>query len=109
VTLTGPGGVGKTRLALTAMHATRDVFPDDVAWIELAGVASADEVPAAMTRGLGIAPDTGEDHETALRRRLGGRRMLVAVDNLEHLLGAAGVLGGVAHGWARGDVAGDQP
>ncbi len=93
VTLTGPGGVGKTRLALAAAHATRDGFPDDVAWIELASVARADEVAAAMTRALGIAPGAGEDHETALRRALGARRMLVAVDNLEHLLEAAVMLG----------------
>ena len=92
VSLLGPGGVGKTRLALTV--AERAVGP--VYWIELAGLARADDVPAALIRTLGAEQLAGETAEDALARFLEPKAMLVVVDNLEHVLAAAPLLGRLA-------------
>ncbi|QDY77286.1 AfsR/SARP family transcriptional regulator [Streptomyces qinzhouensis] len=84
VTLTGPGGVGKTRLALEAGHAVRERFPDGVWLVELAGVTVGDPgaVPGALTRALGVR----EASVAALARALRDRRLLLVLDNCEHLV-----------------------
>lgn len=89
VTLTGPGGVGKTRLALAVAHAIRSAFPDGVCWVELAGVARPEDVASAMARALAVSPLPGESTEDALGRYLAGKQVLLVADNFEHVLDAA--------------------
>jgi predicted ATPase/DNA-binding SARP family transcriptional activator len=89
VTIIGPGGVGKTRLALAVTRALGASFADGVCWIELAGVAAPEDVAAAIARALAVAPLPGEDAEAAIRRYLAGRHMLLAADNFEHVIEGA--------------------
>lgn len=89
VTLTGPGGVGKTRLAIEVVHAIGSSFADGACWVELAGVARSDEVGSAIARALALTPMQGEDPADALRRFLAGKQELLVIDNFEHVLQAA--------------------
>ena len=92
VTLTGPGGVGKTRLALEVVRALESSFSDGVGWVELAGVGRPDDVGSTIARALAVTPLPGESPRQALCRCLAGRRLLLAVDNFEHVLAAAELL-----------------
>ena len=85
VTLTGSGGVGKTRLALAL--ATRATEP--VSWVELAGVARAEDVAGAIASALGVALLPGDRPADALLRFLAPKRMHLVIDNFEHVLDAA--------------------
>ena len=86
VTLTGPGGVGKTRLALEAAAGLPDAFPDGIWWAALASVRREEQVLGALAQALGVRERPGAGLEQALYARLQGRRMLVVLDNAEHLL-----------------------
>jgi predicted ATPase/class 3 adenylate cyclase len=88
LTVTGPGGIGKTRLALQAAAESSAQFPDGVWWVALAPVRDAGLVPGALAQVLGVREEEGVDLSTALARRLEGRRMVVLLDNAEHLLPA---------------------
>jgi predicted ATPase/DNA-binding CsgD family transcriptional regulator len=89
VTLTGPGGVGKTRLALAVAAELAEEFPDGVWLVELAAVADGDAVPDAIATALGVTPH-GDDHVIdTVAEAVAGRRVLIVVDNCEHLLAAA--------------------
>src|SRR5262245_36507620 len=85
VTLTGVGGVGKTRLALAVAGAAVDAFPDGVWFVELAPVTSADEV----VRSAALAMGAPASDRTGLAQYLSNRRALVVLDNCEHVLGQA--------------------
>ncbi|WP_448616249.1 ATP-binding protein [Modestobacter sp. URMC 112] len=85
LTLTGPGGVGKTSLALDVAAAVAGGFPDGVTVVELAPVREARLVLPTVARALGARQPDLE----ALAAFLGRRRRLVVLDNLEHLLDAA--------------------
>jgi predicted ATPase/DNA-binding winged helix-turn-helix (wHTH) protein len=89
LTLTGPGGVGKTRLALAAAQARRDRHAGGVWLLELAplpaGTADRAIFRTALARTLQFAP-TGTDSEAGLIRALQGQSMLVVIDNAEHVL-----------------------
>jgi predicted ATPase/DNA-binding SARP family transcriptional activator len=89
VTLTGPGGVGKTRLALEVVRRLESSFPDGVGWVELAGVSRPDDVGSTVVRALAGMLLPGEGPREALRRYLAGKRLLLALDNFEHVLEAA--------------------
>jgi predicted ATPase/class 3 adenylate cyclase/DNA-binding SARP family transcriptional activator len=88
VTLTGPGGVGKTRLALEVIRALESSFDDGVGWVELAGVGRPDDVGSTVARALAVTPLPGESPRQALCRYLAGKRLLLAIDNFEHVLEA---------------------
>jgi predicted ATPase/DNA-binding SARP family transcriptional activator len=81
VTLVGPGGVGKTRLA--AEVAVGWQAPDGIWLAELAGITDPAEVPAAVCAALGLRPAAEE-----LTSQLAGRQLLIVLDNCEHLLDA---------------------
>lgn len=93
VTLTGPGGVGKTRLAMEIAHALGPRFGGAVVWVELAGVARVEDVSSTVASALDLRLVQGENVDDALRRDLADQRLLLVIDNFEHLLGAAGLLG----------------
>src|SRR3954452_15502441 len=89
ITLTGPGGVGKTRLALDAARAVAADFADGTAFVSLAAVKRPADVAAAIIGALGIFPLSGESDEQAVERVLASKHVLLVVDNCEHLLAAA--------------------
>ena len=89
VTLTGMGGVGKTRLALAVAAAVRDRFADGVAYVELAPLRAADEVLPAIADAVDAPATAGTDGTSAVVERLRHQRTLLVLDNVEHLLEVA--------------------
>jgi predicted ATPase/class 3 adenylate cyclase/DNA-binding CsgD family transcriptional regulator len=89
VTLTGVGGVGKTRLAIEVGAELAAEFEDGVWIVELAGVADPEAVPAAFAAVLGITPQSDVPLIETIAETIAGRRMLVVADNCEHLHMAA--------------------
>ena len=89
VTLTGVGGVGKTRLALQVAAALRPEFGDGVWFVELAPVGDPASVPNAVATALGVRTLAGRSVTESVAETLAGRRMLMVLDNCEHVLKAA--------------------
>ena len=92
VTLTGPGGVGKTRLALQASAALLDDYNDGVFVVNLAPVIDPARVPAAIAEALNLKESNDRPIVGTLKRALRLKRLLLMLDNLEHLLDAAPVV-----------------
>ncbi|MFD4422995.1 DUF4062 domain-containing protein [Agromyces sp. NPDC058484] len=89
VTITGPGGIGKSRLAIAAARAVEEFFPDGTAFVDLAPVKDADLVIAAIAHALGVR-DTGDvPIAEKVDRALAGRRVLLVLDNVEQVVDAA--------------------
>lgn len=88
LTLLGPGGIGKTRLALQAAADLAPHFHDGVAFVALAPVADAYNVVTAIAEAINAPLPAAQSPETALLGFLRERAMLLVFDNLEHLLGA---------------------
>jgi predicted ATPase len=89
VTLTGVGGVGKTRLALEVAARLVDEFPDGVWFFELAAVTDPAAVPDAVAAVLGITQQPGKTVSESVAAALEGRVRLLVFDNCEHVLDAA--------------------
>jgi predicted ATPase/class 3 adenylate cyclase len=89
VTLTGVGGVGKTRLALEVATRLADEFPDGVWLFELAAVTDPAAVPDAVAAALGITQQPGKTVTESVADALEGRVRLLMFDNCEHVLDAA--------------------
>jgi predicted ATPase/DNA-binding CsgD family transcriptional regulator len=89
ITLTGPGGIGKTRLALRAARKLARHFPDGVFLVELAEVERPDLVAYVLARSLRVQERRGEAIEDAVIAHLAERRALLVLDNCEHLLDAS--------------------
>lgn len=89
VTLTGPGGVGKTRLAIDAAGALVDDFADGVAFVPLASVRDPSLVIAAIAGTLGVSEEPDQTIGTSLLKHLIDREMVLVLDNVEHLLDSA--------------------
>ncbi|WP_372736754.1 BTAD domain-containing putative transcriptional regulator, partial [Nocardioides sp.] len=89
LTVTGVGGVGKTRLAHAVAEAARGRFRDGVSVVSLASLADAATVLPAIGRAVGLALVEGPDPGAAVIEHLRGRELLVVLDNAEHLLEAA--------------------
>ena len=89
VTLTGVGGVGKTRLATEVAARLADEFPDGVWVFELAAVADPAAVPDAVAAVLGITQQPGKSVSESVAAALEGRVRLLVFDNCEHVLDAA--------------------
>jgi predicted ATPase len=89
VTLTGVGGVGKTRLALEVAGRLVDEFPDGAWFFELAAVSDPAAVPDAVAAVLGITQQPGRSVAESVAAALEGRVRLLVLDNCEHVLDAA--------------------
>ena len=90
VTLTGPGGAGKTRLAIEL--ATRAELPDGAWFVDLTSRRDARDVATAVLEVIVGDDRAREDPDTAIGRAIRGKRMLVVLDNCEHVLAAAASL-----------------
>jgi len=88
VTLAGPGGVGKTRLAIEVAHRMAGVFALDICLVELAGVADERSVDDAVAAALRLPTSTGRSSTAAIVDYLRDKTMLLVLDNCEHLVEA---------------------
>nr|WP_156686025.1 LuxR family transcriptional regulator [Mycobacterium sp. Marseille-P9652] len=92
VTLTGAGGVGKTRLATQVASSVADAYEDGAWYVDLAPITDPGLVPLTVARALGLPDQPGRSAEKSVLQFIGGRHMLVVVDNCEHLLDASATL-----------------
>lgn len=88
VTLTGLGGVGKTRLAMAIGAAVAGDFPDGVVWVPLATTADPAEVMSVVAQRIGVVESSWAAASDAVRHALDTSRVLLVLDNLEYVLGA---------------------
>jgi predicted ATPase/transcriptional regulator with XRE-family HTH domain len=95
LTLTGPGGVGKTRLAVKVATGLADVFTDGVVFAPLAPVSDAALVLTTIAQALGVGERGDVSLFEATMHALRGRRVLLLLDNFEHVLDAAPVVADV--------------
>jgi predicted ATPase/DNA-binding SARP family transcriptional activator len=85
VTLAGPGGVGKTRLAIEVAHRMAGVFAHDICFVELTGVTDEKSVDDAVAAALHLPTSSGRSSTGAILDYLRGKTMLLVLDNCEHL------------------------
>jgi predicted ATPase/class 3 adenylate cyclase len=97
LTLSGPGGTGKTRLALQAAAEAAAAFPDGITWVALAPLRDASLAGVAVAQALGIREQPDVEPMEALMSALRGKAALLLLDNAEHLLPAvADLVAGLA-------------
>ncbi|MCA9877055.1 MAG: tetratricopeptide repeat protein [Thermomicrobiales bacterium] len=89
VTLTGPGGVGKTRLALRVAHDLQPLFADGVAFVPLAAISDPDLVGATIAQALGIRERSDRPARDLLIDALRARQLLLVLDNFEQIVAAS--------------------
>ena len=89
VTLTGPGGCGKTRLALRVAALAEGTFEDGARLVELAPLTDPALVPASVARALGVPERDTADPMAGVVRALADRELLIVLDNCEHVLESA--------------------
>ena len=88
VTLTGPGGIGKTRLAVRVAAESRSSFPQ-IRFVDLAPISDAELVASTIARAVGIVDASDQTIVARLRSHLAGQWLLLVLDNMEQVLGAA--------------------
>ena len=86
VTLKGPGGIGKTRLAIEIAGQELEGFTEGARFVSLAPLDSADQLVQAFLEGLDLRPASGEDPRDFLIQHLQREHLLIVVDNFEHVL-----------------------
>jgi len=89
VTLVGPPGVGKTRLAIHAAELAASWFPDGIVFADLAPVTSAAEVIPVLASALGIPETSGASNLASVQSRLRNQRLLIVLDNFEQVMSVA--------------------
>ena len=89
MTLTGVGGVGKTRLVIELARAALDDYPDGIRFVELAPLDQPAQVAFAIAQGFGLPERSGQPMLEGLATALASRHALLVIDNCEHLVGAA--------------------
>ncbi|WP_308492898.1 ATP-binding protein [Microbacterium terrisoli] len=92
VSLIGPGGVGKSRLAIEVARSAQDLFPDGVYFVPLEGVFEAELLLPTIAHALGVRDNGEAALEERISRALADRRVLVVLDNFEQIVDAAPVL-----------------
>jgi predicted ATPase/class 3 adenylate cyclase len=93
VTLTGPGGTGKTRLSLRVAETVRDEFPGGTWFVELAPITDPALIPTTIAQALGLREDPGRPVLDVVKDRLRDQRTLLVLDNFEQIVAGAGVVG----------------
>jgi predicted ATPase/class 3 adenylate cyclase len=95
VTLTGSGGIGKTRIAAEVVHSVSDQFADGVEWVALDAVSDAELVPDAIAASLGLIDSGRQSVTDTIAEYLLDKQVLIVLDNFEHVLSAAPVVAGL--------------
>ncbi len=93
LTLTGPGGMGKTRLALQVATNLLEHFVDGVYFVSLAPISDSDLVSAAISQPLGVREAAGRSLQASLEEYLRDKQLLLVLDNFEQILAAAPLVG----------------
>ena len=88
LTLTGPGGVGKTRLAIQIAHDSIKKFNDGVFWVGLVGLSDGSLIPQEIAQSLKVRGASGEPFIESLKTYLETKDVLLVIDNCEHLIRA---------------------
>lgn len=97
VTLTGPGGIGKTSLAIETSRALAPHFRDGAWFVSLASVDGPEQVRATIAHGIGLFDGPERSAASALLTFLADKSMVLVLDNMEHLLTAADEVSAVVH------------
>ncbi len=92
LTLTGPGGSGKTRLAFETLQKLSDEFEDGAVWVDLSGSFLPEAVPQTVAAQLEVKPGPGQPLLAALQAALRSRETLIILDNCEHLVSSCATL-----------------
>jgi predicted ATPase len=92
LTLTGPGGTGKTRLSLRVAQDVRELYPGGVHFVELASITEPSLIPGAIAAAIGLREDPRRPVLEVVREHLAARRSLLVLDNFEQVLAAAAVV-----------------
>lgn len=92
LTLAGPGGIGKTRLAFAVAEEAKDSFRDGAAAVLLAPLRSADLVPTSLASALGVPESNARSPIEVVKDYLRDKELLLVIDNFEHVVGAAPVI-----------------
>src|SRR6185312_6857243 len=93
VTITGPGGVGKTRLTLQLAQSLRSAFPDGLWYVPLEAIRAVELVIPTLAQAVGVADDGSGDLGEALAAALGSGEGLFILDNVEQIADASPLLG----------------
>lgn len=101
ITLTGPGGTGKTRLSIEVAGDLVDAFPDGIYWVPLAAITDTALVPAAIATSLGLHESGSRPVLERVTEHLREKRALLVIDNFEQLLPAAPLVGELLRGAPR--------
>lgn len=89
LTLHGTGGVGKTRLVLAAARQLGNDFGDGCYWVELAPLQAVSQIPTAIAQSLAVDANAGRDALQTVKQQLRNKKLLLVLDNYEHLLAGA--------------------
>ena len=95
VTLVGPGGIGKTRLGLELARSVAPRFVDGAVMVRLDGTRADEDVLPAIAAAMGVTIEATARPDAVLTSAIGRRRVLLLLDNFEHVLGAAAGVGGL--------------
>jgi len=91
LTIVGPGGIGKTMVAVAVANRARESYKDGAWFVGLASLSDPNLVPSAVGTVLGVSP-SGSDHTRALAAWLRDKHILIVLDNCEHVIGAVAAL-----------------